>query len=132
MSDLQDLVNRTNRARLQVKQLTAQRAALVCEHEQALRMLGYFRDDPMTYLADGTSVHDKINADLFKPCWKGRRERPDMGDHLGDPVYVPFGDVRDSGWCDPCRKREQLRKPLQTARAQFGALRAAIWRKAQP
>lgn len=52
MSDLQDLVNRANRARLQVKELTAKRAALVCEHEQALRMLGYFYDDPMTYLAD--------------------------------------------------------------------------------
>lgn len=123
MSDLQDLVNRANRARLRVKELTAQRAALVCEHEQALQMMGYFYDDPLTELADGTSVHDKVNAELFKPCWKGEWGEPGEG-------YIQVGD--DRGWCDPCRKREQLRKPLQTARAQFGALRAALWRKAQP
>lgn len=127
MSDLQDLVNRANRARLLVKELTAQRAALVCEHEQAYRMMDYPLQwpthHPLTVLADGSTVHDAGNANLFTPCWKGEWGEPGEG-------YIHVGD--DRGWCEPCLAREKLRDPLMQARAQFGALRAALWRKAQP
>lgn len=126
MSDLQELVNRANRARLLVKELTAQRAALVCEHERAywiMSSVSWPKHHPIYDLADGTSIDDKANAHLFKPCWKGEWGDPGEG-------YIQVGD--DRGWCEPCRKREKLRQPLMDARAKFGALRAALWRKARP
>lgn len=103
-------------AREHAEKIRREMAALRCEHELALEIACESR----LYPPGGD--HYRFDCDDAKPCWKGHPDRSDG--------FIALGDLRDSGWCEPCEKREKLRGPYAAAKRRLGSLKGALWRLA--
>lgn len=126
-----DLLIRAHRARMEVRRIKREMAACQCQHELAADICSERKDadvaDPFhvgePFFLDRNGQPYEFRSDDFCPCWKGQWIDCDET----RPYYEAQGDFRPSGWCDPCRKRETIRKDLEPARRRFAGLKSAIW-----
>jgi len=121
---IEALVLKMHRTRVQAETLRRQMAACECQFERAADMAQVIRIE--RELADGFDIDRRPDAkgDELKPCWKGH------WNHYGldGSEYVTVGESRPGGWCEPCKKRQTMLKPLIQARRSLGALKGALWR----
>ena len=98
------------------RDLRKRRGACECEHQQPVHMMG--QPKPADRHPDGGSW-------AGHECWKkvdnGTREWP---------VWEPYAEGSDRGWCDSCTERQRLHEELAgVTRKRVGAwatLRAAV------
>lgn len=134
ISVIESLLSKAHAARMEVRRIEREMRACVCQHELAADICSERADvteEPCLIgsplFLDRNGQEYEFKADDFRPCWKGQwidcsEERP---------YYEAQGDFRPGGWCDPCKKREGIRKLREPARRRLAGLKSAIWAAAK-
>ena len=129
-----DLLARAHHARMEVRRIEREMRECVCQHELAGEILTslvvgeglwwrQFVDRDGRHYEHCDPKTKKILPD-WQPCWKGW-----WSDETG-VGYTMLGDG-DRGTCEPCQKRETIRKNLEPARRRLAGLKSAIWAAAK-